>query len=134
MKILKVALASAVLASVALCANAKEPSVQAKEVADKHFKLNKEATALQLKINEICRQKGLIMYEATRDLTPEQVPLFHEELKYQNRQNLAKLKRGEDYIEGICRMPIRPKAKVGPKGAGYGPGACAAGNCPLARP
>lgn len=38
MKILKVALTSAVLASVALCANVKEPSVQAKEVADKHFK------------------------------------------------------------------------------------------------
>lgn len=132
MKILKIALCAGILASGALCADAKTPAELAKEVATKHFKLNKEATALQLKIDEICKQKRQIMFDATQNLAPEGKKAFNDEMVYQKRQNLASLKRGEAYIEGLCAMPLRdaryaPKAPRGPR-----PGMpCAGANCPL---
>lgn len=132
MKSLKILLCASVLASVALCADAKAPSQIAKEVATKHFKLNKEATALQLKIYEICDQKRQIMLDATQNLAPDDKKAFNDEMIYQKRQNLASLKRGEAYIEGLCAMPLRD-ARYAPKGPrGPRPGMpCAGANCPL---
>lgn len=132
MKSLKILLCASVLASVALCADAKAPSQIAKEVATKHFKLNKEATALQLKIYEICDQKRQIMLDATQNLAPDDKKAFNDEMIYQKRQNLASLKRGEAYIEGLCAMPLRD-ARYAPRGPrGPRPGMpCAGANCPL---
>lgn len=133
MKSLKILLCASVLASVALCADAKNtkaPSELAKEVASKHFKLNKEATALQLKIDEICKQKRQIMFDAVQNLAPEDRKAFNDEMLYQKRQNLASLKRGEAYIEGLCRMPLKDPRYAPRKGA-HPNMPCAGANCPL---
>ena len=131
MKTLKILLCAGMLASTALCAVAKTPAELAKEVASKHFELNKEATALQLKINEICKQKRQIMFDATQSLAPEDKKAFNDEMIYQKRQNLASLKRGEAYIEGICGMPLKDRyAPRGPRGPRPDM-PCAGANCPL---
>ena len=111
MKNLKIILASALLASFAFGADAKD-------VAAKSFELNKQASELMQKLGKICEQKQALMMDATKDMSEADAKKFRKEYKYEMRQNMAKL--GKD---DAC--------KVFMKGAKM-PN-CKSGNCP-ARP
>ena len=62
MKNLKIIVASALLASFAFGADAKD-------VAAKSFELNKQASELMQKLGKICEQKQALMMDATKDMS-----------------------------------------------------------------
>lgn len=112
MKNLKIIVASALLASFAFGADAKD-------VAAKSFELNKQASELMQKLGKICEQKQALMMDATKDMSEADAKKFRKEYKYEMRQNMAKLGN----YPSAC--------KVFTKGAKM-PN-CKGGNCP-ARP
>lgn len=88
----------------------------AKDLADKNFKLSKEASALMLKIQKICEEKRANHLAATKDLSPEQMVEFKKNLKYQMRQNVSKLGKDDVYFDKICQIK---KGKKGAKKGGF---------------
>lgn len=112
MKNVKILALSALLASSLFGADLEK---SAKDLANKNFKLDKEASALMLKIQKICEEKRANNMEAMKDLSPEQMVEFKKNLKYQMRQNMAKLGKDDVYFERICQM-----GKRGHHAGGYG--------------
>lgn len=116
MKNLKIIVASALLASFAFGADAKD-------VAAKSFELSKQANELMQKLGKICEQKQALMMDATKDMSEADANKFRKEYKYEMRQNMAKLGKDEEYYTSACKVFMRG-AKM-PN--------CIGGNCP-ARP
>lgn len=124
MKKLTPILVASLLASVSFGADMSKADIQklAAKTANESVKLKKEASQLEAKIAKICAQERELKL-AIQDLSPEQKGQFLDELKYQNRQALAKLKRDDIYNERVCRdfggftgpkQPgINPKARFG---------------------
>lgn len=112
MKNLKIIVASALLASFAFGADAKD-------VAAKNFELNKQANELMQKLGKICEQKQALMIDATKGMSEADANKFLKEYKYEMRQ----LGKDEEFYPSACRVFMRG-AKM-PN--------CIGGNCP-ARP
>ena len=112
MKNLKIIIASALLASFAFGADAKD-------VAAKSFELNKQASELMQKLGKICEQKQALMMDATKDMSEADAKKFRKEYN----QNMAKLGKDEEFYPSACKVFMKG-AKI-PN--------CKGGNCP-ARP
>lgn len=116
MKNLKIIVAGALLASFAFSADAKD-------VAAKSFKLDKEASALMQKLGKICEQKHALMIDATKGMSEEDAKKFRKDYKYEMRQNMAKLGKDEEFYPSACKAFMKGAKK--PR--------CQGENCP-ARP
>ena len=106
MKNLKIIVASALLASFAFGADAKD-------VAAKSFELDKQASELMQKLSKICEQKHALMMDATKGMSEADAKKFRKDYKYEMRQNMAKL--GKDFYPSACKVftkgAKKPKCK-----------------------
>ena len=125
--------ALAVLSGAAYASDGVEKS--AVEASAKIFNLHKEAAKSDAKIREICDQIFKVRDEATKNLTREQMVEFDKEFRYQMRQNMAKLPKGEEWEPGLCRGFHRGMGSGAMRGSwhdgrgmgqgmGMGPGQC----------
>lgn len=111
MKNLKIIVASALLASFAFGADAKD-------LAAKSFELDKQASALMQKLGKICEQKHALMMDATKGMSEEDAKKFRKDYKYEMRQNMDKL--GKDFYPSACKVFMKSAKK--PR--------CKSENCP----
>ena len=116
MKNLKIIVASALLASFAFGADAKD-------AAAKSFELSKQASELMQKLGKICEQKQALMMDATKDMSEADAKKFRKDYKYEMRQNMAKLGKDEEFYPSACKVFMKGAKMPNCKG----------GNCP-ARP
>ena len=110
MKNLKIIVASALLASFAFGADAKD-------VASKSFELNKQASELMQKLGKICEQKQALMIDATKDMSEADANKFRKEYN----QNMAKLGKDEEFYPSACKVFMKGTKMPNCKG----------GNCPV---
>ena len=106
MKNLKIIVASALLASFAFGADAKD-------AAAKSFELDKQASELM----------HALMMDATKGMSEADAKKFRKDYKYEMRQNMAKLGKDEEFYPSACKVFTKGAKK--PK--------CKGENCP-ARP
>lgn len=111
MKNLKIIVASALLASFAFGADAKD-------AAAKSFELDKQASELMQKLGKICEQKHALIMDATKDMSKAEAKKFRKDYKYEMRQNMAKL--DQDFYPSACKVFMKSAKK--PK--------CKGENCP----
>ena len=109
MKNLKIIVASALLASFAFGADAKDASA-------KSFELDKQASELMQKLGKICEQKHALMMDATKGMSEADAKKFRKEYKYEMRQNMAKLGKDEEYYPSACKAFMKGAKKPKCKG------------------
>ena len=73
----------------------------ASKTAQESISLKKEASQLEAKIAKICAKERQLK-AVVNNLDEAQRAEFLSELKYQNRQGLAKLKRDDIYNDRVC--------------------------------
>ena len=116
MKNLKIIVASALLASFAFGADAKD-------TVAKSFELDKQASELMQKLGKICEQKHALIMDATKGMSEADAKKFRKDYKYEMRQNMAKLGKDDEIYPSACKVFTKGAKK--PK--------CKGENCP-ARP
>ncbi len=115
MKKLSIVLAASLLTSASFGADMSKAEIQklASKTAQESISLKKEASQLEEKIAQICAKERQLK-AVVNNLDEAQRAEFLSELKYQNRQGLAKLKRDDIYNDRVCGNFggfVGPKAK-----------------------
>lgn len=93
----------------AFAAHAFEQS--ARNAAQETIKYQQQASLAKQQSMDACRQSKEALFNAVKDLTPDEKKAFMKEYRYQMRQQVAKLGRDEVYDEFVCGANKPPKAK-----------------------
>ena len=84
---------------------------QASVAASETIKYQRQASLAKQQSMDACRQSKDALFNAMKDLTPDEKRAFMKEYRYQMRQQVAKLGRDEVYDEFVCGMKKPPKDK-----------------------
>ena len=84
---------------------------QASVAASETIKYQRQASLAKQQSMDACRQSKDALFNAMKDLTPDEKKAFMKEYRYQMRQQVAKLGRDEVYDEFVCGANKPPKAK-----------------------